>query len=238
MTTFVLLHGAWHGGWCWEPMRAELTSLGFDSIALDLPSGAPDAGAERHAEVIAEAVRGHSGDELVLVPHSLAGLYAPVAAARIGASAIVNLAALTPAPGMSGLKQSKALPGIYTEPYRRAPMTRHDDGSTSVPRAVADEMFYLDCTPEQADWGFAQLRPQFWTAWVEECPFSEWPNVRYAHVACLDDQVLGAEGMVDGAERTSAPLTWIPGGHLPMVAHPREAAEAVVAAWSGLASSG
>ena len=42
--------------------------------------------------------------------------------------------------------------------------------------------------------------------------------------------MLGGEGMHDGARRTGAPLTWIPGGHVPMLSHPVQAAEAVGAA--------
>ena len=229
MTTLVLLHGAWHGGWCWAPLQTELDRVGLASIAMDLPSGEPDAGAERYADVVAAAVDGVD-DDLVVVPHSLAGLVAPTVAMRIGARGIVNLAALTPEPGSSGLKQSKALPDIYTEPYRTTPMTRLDDGSTSVPRDLADRFFYHDCTGEQANWAYPQLRPQFWTAWTEPCPLSEWPSLNYAHIACADDRVLPAPGMEDGARRTNAPLTFIPGGHLPMLSHPVEAATALAAA--------
>lgn len=229
MTTFVLLHGAWHSGWCWGPLQQELTALGHSSIAPDLPASEPGAGAARHADVIADATAGH--ERVVLVPHSLAGLYAPVAAERIGALGVVNLAALTPAPGSSGLAQSKAMPSIYCEPYRTAPMTRHDDGSTSVPEDIGRELMYHDVDERLTVEALARLRPQFWTPWTEPCPLTQWPTgLHYAHVACTDDRVLGAEGMVDGAERTGAPLTWIPGGHIPMLAHPREAAEAVVAA--------
>ncbi len=211
-------------------MQSELASLGFHSIAPDLPAGEPEAGADRYAEVVAEALS-TATDDLVVVPHSLAGLYAPTVATRIGAIGIVNLAALTPQPGSSGLKQSKALPGIYCEEYRTAPMTRHDDGSTSLPEDIARELMYHDLDEPQIVEALPHLRPQYWTPWVEPCPLSQWPaGLQYSHVACEGDRVLGAEGMHDGAARTEAPLTWIAGGHIPMLSHPREAAAAVVAA--------
>jgi len=211
-------------------MQSELASLGFHSIALDLPAGEPEAGADRYAEVVAEAVSA-TDDDLVVVPHSLAGLYAPMVATRIGARGVVNLAALTPEPGSSGLKQSKALSGIYCAEYRIAPMTRHDDGSTSLPEDIAREMMYHDLDEPQIVEALQHLRRQYWTAWIEPYPLNEWPTeLQYAHVACEGDRVLGAEGMHDGAARTNAPLTWIPGGHIPMLSHPQEAAAAVVAA--------
>ena len=33
----VLVHGLWHGAWCWDDVRAALTEQGVDSIAVELP---------------------------------------------------------------------------------------------------------------------------------------------------------------------------------------------------------
>ena len=231
MTTLVLLHGAWHGAWCWELFGVEARALGLETIAIDLPGGAADAGAHAQVEFVAAAVRDVVGlDDVVVVPHSLAGLVAPMVADRIGARGVVNLAALTPEVGVSGLAQARALPDIYTEPYRTAPMTRNPDTSTSVPIDVARELLFHDVDVDRAGWAFARLRPQFWGSWLDPCPIESWPTIRYAHVACADVRVLGAEGMVDGARRTQAPLTWIPGGHTAMLARPSESAAAVAAA--------
>ncbi len=38
---YVLVHGAWHGGWCWERVARELASRGHDVAAPDLPSDEP-----------------------------------------------------------------------------------------------------------------------------------------------------------------------------------------------------
>lgn len=34
---FVLIHGAWHGGWCWAAVMRQLESEGHRAYALDLP---------------------------------------------------------------------------------------------------------------------------------------------------------------------------------------------------------
>src|SRR4029077_5733271 len=34
---FVLVHGGFHGAWCWERTVAELHALGHDAVAIDLP---------------------------------------------------------------------------------------------------------------------------------------------------------------------------------------------------------
>ncbi|MEJ5152577.1 alpha/beta hydrolase [Comamonas sp. MYb396] len=35
--TFVFVHGAWHGGWCWSEVVRLLAEQGYSSVALDLP---------------------------------------------------------------------------------------------------------------------------------------------------------------------------------------------------------
>ena len=74
MTLFVLLHGAWHGGWCWSGVQEELMAAGHRCVAPDLPCDDVDAGWTRYAEAAMSAVDG-GGDDLVLVGHSLAGGY-------------------------------------------------------------------------------------------------------------------------------------------------------------------
>jgi pimeloyl-ACP methyl ester carboxylesterase len=36
-TAFVLVHGSWHGGWCWDLVEQELNAAGHYTVAIDLP---------------------------------------------------------------------------------------------------------------------------------------------------------------------------------------------------------
>ena len=56
MTTFMFLHGAYHAGWHLHLLAQELTTRGYAALAPDLPSGEPDAGAERYVAVAARAL--------------------------------------------------------------------------------------------------------------------------------------------------------------------------------------
>ena len=49
MTTMVLVHGAFHGAWCWEPVRNLLDEQGIPNLAPELPLTGleADAGAVR-----------------------------------------------------------------------------------------------------------------------------------------------------------------------------------------------
>lgn len=41
--TLVLVHGAWHGAWCWSPVTERLAEMGFNVVAIDLPGHGVDA---------------------------------------------------------------------------------------------------------------------------------------------------------------------------------------------------
>nr|WP_234712877.1 alpha/beta fold hydrolase [Mycolicibacterium komanii]CRL73321.1 alpha/beta hydrolase [Mycolicibacterium komanii] len=72
MTTFALVHGAWHSAGCWNRLAPILTGTGHDVIAPDLPNEDGSADFEAYADVVCTALRG-CDDDVVLVAHSLAG---------------------------------------------------------------------------------------------------------------------------------------------------------------------
>lgn len=43
MSTYILVHGAWHGGWCWEQIIPRLQQFGHQVIAPDLPGHGSDS---------------------------------------------------------------------------------------------------------------------------------------------------------------------------------------------------
>src|ERR1700757_4131443 len=61
MATFALVHGAWHGGWAWDPLAAELQARGHDVLAPDLPCEDVAAGGARGARRGAGGVGGGGG---------------------------------------------------------------------------------------------------------------------------------------------------------------------------------
>ncbi len=69
MASFSLVHGAWHGGWCWDAVRAELESRGHVVHTPDLPCDDVTAGVEEYAAAVPAAD--------VVVGHSLGGLTIP-----------------------------------------------------------------------------------------------------------------------------------------------------------------
>ena len=51
-----LVHGSYHGAWCWDLLTPELERLGHRVIAMDLPISNPGGGAADYARAIEDAM--------------------------------------------------------------------------------------------------------------------------------------------------------------------------------------
>jgi pimeloyl-ACP methyl ester carboxylesterase len=76
--TFVLVHGAWHGGWCWQRVEGILQSLGHSTVAPDLPGHGRDRSdiAEQTLDLYVDRIVQTIDQEpgrVILVGHSLGG---------------------------------------------------------------------------------------------------------------------------------------------------------------------
>jgi pimeloyl-ACP methyl ester carboxylesterase len=81
MATFVLVHGAWHGSWCWKRVRTQLQQLGHEVFTPTL-SGvggrshllSPDINLETHIQDIENFIRWEELHDVVLCGHSYGGM--------------------------------------------------------------------------------------------------------------------------------------------------------------------
>lgn len=110
MTTFLLIHGMWHGGWCWERLTPLLRAAGHivypPTLAglgehVDRPNG--DIDLNTHVQEIVDLCITNDLNEVVLVGHSSGGFMAHVVADRIPEriAHIVNLDGMVPENGKS-----------------------------------------------------------------------------------------------------------------------------------------
>ena len=165
---FVLVHGGFHGAWCWAKLTPELEALGHEVVAIDLPG----AGERMHERATLASWRGalreviEDGD--VLVGHSQGGF---------GISLRGRRGARQDRPSRLPLRRG-ADPGQVADRSRTAGQRLagdHRDGGRGVPgdhRAAragacvaftnpeaANKVFYHDCTPEDQAWAFERLTP-------------------------------------------------------------------------------
>jgi pimeloyl-ACP methyl ester carboxylesterase len=228
MTTFALVHGAWHGGWCWERLIPELEQHGHSAIAVDLPCDDPQAGCAAYADVVIAATAG-AGADLVLVGHSLGGLTIPLVAAARSARKLVFLCALLPRPGLSFADQLAEEPEIFMPGFEEG-IARDDlDRSYWRDEDAAGDVLYGDCPRQLTSWAIARLRPQARPPTREPCPLSEWPAVESVSLFTSDDGVVNPGWSQTAArERLGASIVELPGGHSPFLGRPAELAEALV----------
>jgi pimeloyl-ACP methyl ester carboxylesterase len=78
--TFVLVHGAWHGAWCWAAVISQLQKLGDRAVAVDLPGhGASNVSRSEatlagYIETVAGMIENRGLKDVILAGHSLGGM--------------------------------------------------------------------------------------------------------------------------------------------------------------------
>jgi pimeloyl-ACP methyl ester carboxylesterase len=166
MARFVLVHGAFHGAWCWEPLVAELTAAGHTVTTFDLPGHGDDstpvadvtldAYARRICERLAE-----QPEPVVLVGHSMGGVAVTQAAARCPEqiARLVYVAAFLPGDGQSLVDLTK-LPEGAGDMVQANMVVEGEPPVATMPAEAAREAFYGECSSERAARALEQLRPQ------------------------------------------------------------------------------
>ena len=81
MADFVLVHGAWHGGWCWRRVADQLQAQGHRTFAVTLTGVGERAHLlsslitlETHIADVANTLEAEELQQAVLVVHSYAGM--------------------------------------------------------------------------------------------------------------------------------------------------------------------
>ena len=81
MATFVLVHGGWHGGWCWQKVIPFLEAAGHEVYAPTLTGLAeraselsPDVGLDTHIQDIVGLLEEKHLQGVILVGHSYGGM--------------------------------------------------------------------------------------------------------------------------------------------------------------------
>ena len=225
MTTFALVHGAWHGAWCWERLLAPLADRGHGAIAVDLPGDDPDAGLDTYADIVA-AFLAPVEDDVVVVGHSLNGLVLPHVAARRPVAMLVYLCGLVP---LEGKSLSDQLAGSTLPILTFTERPEHDaEGRSHWPDPEAARRgLYPDLSDEDAAWAIPNLRPQAQTTQREPHP-SGLPGGPAASIVGSHDGAVNPEwSRVVARERLGVTPVELDAGHFPMITCPEALAGAL-----------
>jgi pimeloyl-ACP methyl ester carboxylesterase len=222
---FVLVHGAWHGAWCWYRMMALLEAAGQRVTALDLPGGGIDTTppASTTLQSLADRVIAFLDtltEPVILVGHSAGGpVISTVAEAR--PQAIAKLVYLTAYLLTDGMPQILAA-AEDTETLVTAHIVLHPDGTLELDPAGRREALYGDC--RAADVALAQslLKP------VGIGPLAEpvrvgaaFESVRRFYVACSRDRGISPAEQRRMYERLPCERVFeLKSDHSPFLSHP------------------
>lgn len=223
---FVLVHGAWHGAWCWYKIVAGLEAAGHRVTTLDLPSSGIDGTPPETVTLQAQADRvvatldTLSGPPVILVGHSAGGppisLAAEARPEKIGK--LVYLAAFLLPEGGSQVAVVARDPESLISKH----LILHPQGTIEVDPAWRKAIFYGDC--DEADVALAQsllkangLRPLTDQVHVG----ANFESVRRFYITCLHDRAISPSLQHD--MYTTLPcerVLRIASSHSPFFSHP------------------
>ncbi len=243
MAHFILIHGASHGGWCWDKVVTLLQADGHSVAAPDLPG----AGSDRthladidlplYVKRVVAAIDAAPSPP-VLVGHSMGGVSITEAGeARADKIAcLVFLTAMMPADGQYAREISARLPGSLLS---RSLELANDGISYAYKKANAPTLFYNDCSPEDTYAAMQRLRPM--PRNVTMTPIHTTPErfgrLKRVYIECTLDQAIPLElqRVMQKAVPPDRTIT-MQAGHSPFLSAPEELARHFeeIAKWTGV----
>jgi pimeloyl-ACP methyl ester carboxylesterase len=196
MSTYVLIHGAWHGAWCWKKVIPLIEKEGHNVVTPDLPGHGEDkrpiaeitlqAYTDRVCEILDE-----QSDPVILVGHSMGGVvitqtaeYRPEKIKKL-----IYLAGFLLQNGESLRQHGKtdteslALPNLIMS---------EDESYSNVKEEALKEVFYADCSDEDVEFAKSRLVPQSVAPFVTPVSTTEkyFGRVARVYISCLRDKTI------------------------------------------------
>lgn len=231
MSTFVLVHGAWHGGWAWDRVVPRLRAAGHEVLAPTLTGVSDrahlltrDTGLYTHVEDVAALIVAHDASDVVLVGHSYAGQVISVVADRLSARLRQRIY-LDAFVGSDGEAAIDLLPDTVAHHYRSSVA---DSGfGWLIPTRPLERLGISD--PVDVEWLTPRLTPHPWLTYTQPLHLTgALDSVPASFIECVDwMRVFTAH-----AQRAAArgwPVHDLPTGHEAMVTAAAELSELLLA---------
>ena len=220
--TFLLVHGAYHGAWCWERVTPLLER---PSVAVDLPGPGRSPGTtETTLDDWADAVvRQAEGDDVVLVAHSFGGMTIPLAAAALGERVrhAVFVSAAVPLPGEDVFD---AFPPLVSRLARTTAKLRGRSGVMPPDRRSGARSFCNDMSAELTSYTLERLTPELVRPSLQKAPVTmrDLPGLPSTYAVLEQDRVFSPKRQRQLAARLVAPaVVSLDAGHDAMISRPR-----------------
>lgn len=217
--TVVLVHGAWHGAWCWDPVVGQLREQDVPVVAIDLPghgaSTEPLTDLHGHGDAVRAALDAVDG-LVVLVGHSYGGAAITDAGTHPAVRHLVYLSGFCLDADESIIAND--LPG-GEEAELASAIQFNPDGTIAMDAARAGEIFYADCDPAAIEASVARLVPEVAAGFSQSPRAVSWRERPSRYVVCTEDRALAPTLQRHLAERCGITVEWRT-SHSPFVSRP------------------
>ncbi len=233
MKHFVLIHGAWHGGWCWEGVIRLLKKAGHTAEAPTMPGHNPGDDRSKvtfnsYVEKMVEILNGQS-KSVILVGHSSAGFLLQSAAPKVSDKIerfVFHNAFILP----DGMSQFDLVPPEIAQKMIEAAKSSPDNSVPANEEFIRNVLMAGD-PKEVQDGLIKRLTPQplvLFTTKVSTAAFNKLTIPRTV-LFCKDDASLPPGTFLGMAQNLGKfELIEIPGGHETLFTKPEAVAKELI----------
>ena len=237
MRTYVLVHGAWHGGWCWKKVALLLRKRGAEVFTPTLTGmgerahlndrlDPSDITLDVHIQDIVQMMRYEGLEDVVLVGHAYAGMVitgvAEVCPERIAHMVYVN--GVIPADGESMVDQLVSVRGEEFASLVRGYIGK-GDGFLPAPASAEEVGRRWGITdPEDLAWVGANVTPQPAAAMASPVRMGN-PQAKAIPKSFVGGGESGFDSVAERAKQAGWGVYPVDSGHDTMITHARELAD-------------
>jgi pimeloyl-ACP methyl ester carboxylesterase len=237
MATYVLIHGAWHGGWCWKRTARLLRAQGHEVYAPSLTGSgerkhllSPNVGMDTYVQDVVNLIEYEELSDVILAGHSAAGAVVAKAAESVH-SRLKNLVYVDAVVLPSGKSMFDVFPAQWTEGMRNSARTQGEGWYMPPEQDMIFSFFASDCSDEDKQWLWRMVTAQPIKPYEDKVDLSRFYQLRIpkTYIKCTKSQA-GIPRSV--AEKFGMQYFEIDAGHDPMVSQPEQLA-AILAQLAG-----
>lgn len=230
MANIILLHGAWHGPWCFEKLIPEL-EIGNNIIIPELPCVSydnNDVNLEIYNKIVINELN-KLGAPAILVGHSLAGLILCELGSRFPdkISKLVFIAGFIPENSSNLMSCSRE----DTDADMSLAFMPPDDKTilTLNPDNIA-EFLYNNCSAEDKAWAVAQLQPQKLTPFNDKVSYDvkTLDKIKKVYIECEHDRAVSLNMQQKMHARINCEAVLLNSCHSPFICMPDKIAEIIL----------
>ena len=199
MATYVLVHGAWHGSWCWQKLAPLIKAEGHVVDAVDLPGRGNDQTPisemtlNKYAELVRQRIES-AEESVILVGHSLGGMVITQAAELVPRriAILVYLTAFLPRDGQSLQQLSE---GDHMALVRPNMIINKEQDSSIIAEHARRDVFYGECDDEDVTFAVSRHVPESLAVIGAPVRITDQRagSVRRFYIECLRDRAIGID---------------------------------------------